>query len=40
MPSWTDSLQSIAAPSPQACDTYCADAGYFYYAVQWGIECW
>lgn len=24
----------------QRCYDYCEDKGYYYYAVQWSIECW
>ncbi|CAM9520911.1 unnamed protein product [Ectocarpus fasciculatus] len=28
------------AMTPDMCNSYCDGLGYYYYAVQWGIECW
>eukprot|EP00752_Nemacystus_decipiens_P017747 g15914.t1 len=32
---WTDETMT-----PDKCNTHCGERGYYYYALQWGIECW
>ena len=36
----TLSLLFVSPTTAQKCHAHCEEGGYFYYAVQWGIECW